>query len=257
MLGMVSDHPEPATTPNLLLWEALDADDAVLEQVRQLYEATQEPDEQIPWKWIAGATLARKRWRPGAWAPHLVLAGTRLGKRAQSVLGFTYGVHLPGYGGYLSYIGVDPARRRGGAGRRLVEVLVRLFQVDACCEGGELPFVVWESRPPAPGDEAGRRGWEARLGLWQRAGAWWVSGLTFHAVNYHRRKAPPVPLQLFLLPVARPAAEFGAGELRQVAGGLLNEVYRRGPGEVHYDLTLPPDCRPALRPVAESLALIA
>jgi GNAT superfamily N-acetyltransferase len=155
------------------------------------------------------------------------------------------------------YIGVDPARRRSGVGRRLIEVSVRLLQVDACCEGDELPFVVWESRPPQPDDEPGRRGWEARLGLWQRVGARWVSGLTFHAVNYHRRQAAPVPLQLFLLPVDRPAQGFDAAALRQVAAGLLREVYRRQSGDPHYDLTLPPGCSPTLRPADEARLVTA
>jgi ribosomal protein S18 acetylase RimI-like enzyme len=253
---MRNTFPEPPSGPELLLWEALDGDDPALEQARRLYEATQAPDEQVPWKWIAGKVEARRRWRPGAWAPHLVLAGPPPVRRTRAVVtGFAYGIHLPRYGGYLSYIGVDPAWRRGGVGRRMVEVLVRLLQADACCEGSELPFVVWESRPPAAHDEAGRRNWHARLGLWQRVGAWWVAGLDFHAVNYQRRKAPPVPQLLFLLPLDRPATSFDAAALRQVAVGLLRAVYRRGPGDPHYDRTLPRGCRPTLRPVAEAEAV--
>src|SRR5947209_18274203 len=146
---MSNDPHNPPPDPALLLWEALDGDNPALEQARRLCEATQAPDEQIPWKWIAGAVEARKEWRPGSWAAHLVLAGPRpptspKRKREDAqgvqgeVSGFAYGIHLPGYGGYLSYLGVDPQRRRGGVGRRLIEVTVRLLQVDAGWEGDEL-----------------------------------------------------------------------------------------------------------------------
>ncbi len=244
--------------PDLLLWEALDPDDAAVEQARRLYETTQALDEQIPWKWIAAAVVARKSWRPGSWSPHLLLAAARAGKKShRPVSGFAYAIHLPGYGGYLTYLGVDPRERGRGIGTRLIELSARVLQVDACCEGVSLPFVVWESRPPAADDEAGRRAWEARLGLFRRAGGWWVSGLTLHAVNYNRRQAEPLPLQLFLLPVDRPAEGFDDAALRGVAGGLLREVYGRRPGDPYHDRTLPPGCRPMLRPVAEALALTA
>jgi ribosomal protein S18 acetylase RimI-like enzyme len=243
-------------TSDLICWEALDADDPAVEQARQLYETTQHPDEQIPWPWIRGAIERRADWRPGRWGTHLILAAMRGSKKKHGpVIGFANGLHLPDYGGYLPYIGVDPSVRGRGIGTRLVEAAILAMQFDACCEGNELPFVVWESRPPAVGDEAAIEAWRARLGLWRRAGAYWVGGLTFHAVNYKRRQAPPVPLALFLRPVARPAESFDESALRDVAAGLLREVYRRGPGDEHYQRTLPPGCRPVLRPVEEALGL--
>jgi hypothetical protein len=91
--------------------------------------------------------------------------------------------------------------------------------------------------------------WRARLRLFARAGAWWVGGLTFYAPNFARRGGPAVPLQLFLIPVDRPAERFDAERLREVAAGLLREVYRREEGDALFGRTLPPDCRPELRPI--------
>lgn len=242
-------------TNDLTCFEALDPTDKSMERAHQLYELTQPEDERIPWAWISGAVGRRRQWRPGRWATHLLLAGPRgEGNKSPAVEGFANALHLPGYGGYLTYVGVDPAARGRGVGARLVELAVKVLEVDACCEGGELPFVVWESRPPAPGEE--RSGWEAKLGLWRRAGGLWVSGLTLHAVNYSRDDAPPLRLALFLRPVARRAEDFDAAALRQVAAGLLREVYDRGPGEEHYERTLSPESEPQLRPPGEAMGLV-
>jgi GNAT superfamily N-acetyltransferase len=243
-------------TNDLICWEALDATDPTLERARELYESTQHPDERIPWDWIRGAVGRRKDWRPGRWGTHLLLAGPRVERKGTpTVEGFANCLHLPGYGGYLTYVGVEPASRGRGIGARLVDLAIKALQVDACCEGGELPFVVWESRPPAPGEDASE--WAAKLGLWRRAGALWVSGMTLHAVNYAQKGAPPLRLALFLRPVARRAEEFDSAALREVAAGLLGVVYDRQPGDEHFDRTLPADCRPQLRPVGEALGLVA
>src|SRR5262249_14299239 len=118
---------------------------------------------------------------------------------------------------------------------------------------GELPFVVWESAPPVAGED--RSAWEAKLGLWRRAGGLWVGGLTLHAVNYTREGAPPLRLALFLRPVARPGGSFDAASLRQGGAGVLGEVYDREPGDEHWTRTLPRDCAPQLRPASEALGL--
>lgn len=231
---------------DVICWEALDPADPIVEEARQLYEETQAPAERIPWEWIAGAVAERAAWRPGDWAPHLLLAAPRQ-PRAR-LAGFAYGIHLPGYGGYATYLGVDPGQRRGGVGTRLLALLKRVLQVDAACEGTPLPFVVWESRQPdaeAPAAEWDL--WQARLRLFDRAGAHRVAGLTLLSPNFTRPGGPPVPLQLFLIPVDTPAEAFGPEELRRVAAGLLRGVYRRRPGDRLFEGTLPPDCRPTLR----------
>jgi GNAT superfamily N-acetyltransferase len=240
---------------DLTCWETLDPTDASMGRARQLYEATQPIDERIPWEWITGAVGRRKRWRPGRWATHLLLAAPRAEGKGEpgEPVGFANALHLPGYGGYLTYVGVDPAARGRGVGARLVELAVRVLQVDACCEGGELPFVVWESRPPMPGED--RSAWAAKLGLWRRAGALWIDGLTMHAVNYMNEQGPPLRLALFLRPVGRRAEDFDAEALRQVAAGLLTEVYDREPGDEYFAQTLPPGCEPRLRPPGEAMGL--
>jgi GNAT superfamily N-acetyltransferase len=244
-------------TSNLICWEALDPDAPCVEQARLLYESTLHIDERIPWKWITGAVARRPSWRPGRWGTHLILAGPHAKKNAPDrVLGFANALHIPNYGGYLTYVGVDPAARGQGVGTRLVEAAVRAMAFDASCEGSELPFVVWESRPPTPGDELSAREWRAKLGLWRRAGGFWVAGLTFHAVNYMRKDAPAVPLAMFLRPVATPAESFTPDALRDVAAGLLREVYDCDAEDDNYLRTLPPDCVPELRPVDEALGLV-
>jgi hypothetical protein len=162
---------------------------------------------------------------------------------------------LPDYGGYVTYLGVSPEQRRRGIGTRLLRLMTRVLQVDACCEGADLPFVVFESHRPGPGAaEEEWALWRARLGLFARAGALWIAGLTFFAPNFARRDGPPVPLQLFLIPVATPSEAFNSAELRNVAAGLLRGVYRRRAGDPLFEKTLPPTCQPVLGPTEDALS---
>jgi hypothetical protein len=232
-------------------WEALDPASPVLARVRRLYEETQPAAERIPWRWIEAAVTERARWRPGRWAAHLLLAGPRA--KRDGVVGFAYGIHLPGYGGYATYLGVAQGWRRRGLGLRLLRLLTLLLRADAACEGTPLPFVLWESHrpdPDVPPEE--KQLWQARLRLFTRAGAAWVSGLTLYSPDFNHRGGSPVPLQLFLMPVDTPAEAFDAAALRQVAAGLLGEVYGRDRGDVLFDRTLPPGCTPQLRPAADA-----
>jgi hypothetical protein len=243
---------------DLVCWEALDGDDPALAEVRRLYEAALDPEERIPWAWVAGSVSGRKDWRPGQWSRHLVLAGPRTRRGAGRPVGFAYGLHLPDFGGYACYLAVDPRQRRRGAGTRLLQVLVRFLQTDAACEGSDLPFVVWESRMPGPDAAAEvRDAWQARLHLFARVGAWWISRLTLRTPNFQRRGGPPVPLQLFLLPVDRPAEAFDAAALRGVAAGLLRRVYGQEPGDRLYEEALPAGCEPVLRPALEADPVLA
>ena len=114
---------------NLICWEALDADAPCVEQARHLYETTLHIDERIPWKWITSAVARRPSWRPGRWATHLLLAGPPVKKKAPDiVLGFAHILHVPGYGGYLPYVGVDPEARGqgelGGLRHRVIQALI-------------------------------------------------------------------------------------------------------------------------------------
>jgi GNAT superfamily N-acetyltransferase len=234
-------------------WELLDPEDPALAEARRLYETTLEPAERIPWEWVARAVAARRHWRPGEWSPHLLLAARRTGRGDARPLGFAYGAHVPGFGGYACYLGVDAQHRGRGAGTRLLRLLLKLFEVDAACEGTPLPFVLWESHRPGP--DAPAQAWElwrARVRLFERVGARWISGLTFLAPDFEHRARAPVPLQLFLIPVETPAEAFDAAALRKVAVDLYRRVYRRDAGDPLFDRTLS-DSRPALRPAAEAL----
>jgi GNAT superfamily N-acetyltransferase len=238
----------------ILCWEALDPQDPALERVRHLYETTQAASERIPWRWIEGAVAERTSWRPRHWAPHLLLAAPRSRKgNPEPVVGFAYGIHVPGYGGYATYLGVEAKHRGKGIGGRLLGLLTRVLQVDAAGEGVPLPFVVWESHRPEPGDppEAWAL-WQARQRLFTRAGAWWIAGLTLLAPNYAQRGGPPVPLQLYLIPVDVLAEAFGPAALREVAAGLLRGVYGIEEGDPLFEGTLPADCQPVLRPPADA-----
>ena len=238
--------------PEVVCWEILNPEEAALAEAHRLYETTLEPAERIPWAWIAEAVASRPHWRPGEWSSHLLVAAHRRTRGAcATALGFAYGAHVPNYGGYICYLGVDAQQRGRGAGTRLLQLLLKVFQVDAACEGAALPFVVWESHPPAL--DAAPAAWDlwcARLRLFARVGAWWVSGLTFLAPDFQRRSGPPVPLQLFVIPVDTPREAFDADTLRNVAAGLHRRVYRRQPGDPLFDATLA-GASPELRPVAD------
>ena len=249
-----STRPQDPRPESLICWEALDPDDPALAQARALYETLIEPAERIPWEWIAESPVRRRAWRPGRWAPHLLLAAPGGEARGPGQLaGFAYGALVPGFGGYVCYLATAPEHRGRGIGTHLIRTLILLLRVDAACSGVPLPFVVWESRRPGPAAPAeARANWQARLRLFTRLGVSWVSGLDFLAPDFTRRQGPPVPLQLFMLPVDTPPAAFDAPALRAVAAGLLEGVYGRTAGDPLFDRTLAGAVEPALRPAAEA-----
>lgn len=254
----------------IFCWDALDATSPLVRAAERLYEATQHPDERIPWGWIARSVKGRCHWRPGSWGKHLILAAPAPGESqpmtlgadwkpedeeiaAQNLAGFAYAVHLPGFGGYVCYVGVDERFRRRGVGTRLFEQCERVLAADACAADEPLPFVVWESHRPAPGDGAAAwKLWDARVNLFSRAGGLWASGVDLLTTNYADENGPPVPLQLFVKPVDDPASAFDAPRLREIAGGLLERIYRIAPGDPLFDGTLTPDCHPRLRPTLDA-----
>jgi GNAT superfamily N-acetyltransferase len=212
--------------PDVVCWEALDPKSDEVWQARKLYKECLAADERIPWRWIKQSLTGRLNSRRDEWTCHLLLAGLRRRSARRPVLGFTYGAHIPDFGGYLSYIAVGPRHRRQGVAARLLQLLIQLLRVDAQCAGVPLPFVIWESRQPGPNaSPAEREVWRARLRLFGQVGAFHVEGLEFLAPNFAEDDGPPVPLQLFLRPVDAPLAAFDGDTLLRVASGLHRRVY--------------------------------
>jgi hypothetical protein len=241
----------------MVVWEAFDASDPMTQAAGDLYEKTLAADERIPWIWIEKSVESRTKTRPGkadGWTKHLLLAApeNRIDDPA-ALAGYVYGALIPNYGGYLCYIGVADWARRSGVGTRLFDQFFRQMSVDAGELGAPLPFVIWESHRPKPDAPAAEWDlWAARTKLFDRVGGHWVEGVDFLSPNFaaddEDLSAAPVPLQLFLKPVADPAGAFDADRLKQVVAGLHREVYHSGPGDALHDLTLPPDSQPRLRP---------
>lgn len=252
----------------IFCWEALDVTDPLVRAAERLYEATQHPDERIPWGWIARSVKGRSQWRPGSWGKHLVLATPGTAdptgvagadwkpdstdpSAAEKLAGFAYGAHLPGFGGYVCYVGVDDRFRRRGVGTRLFDLAFKLFAADATASDESLPFVVWESRRPTALDgETAWKLWDARVALFDRVGGLWLDGVELLTPNYGSADGPPVPLQLFVKPIDRRA--FDADSLTGIAAGLLERVYRTRPGDPLYDQTVAPRGVPRLRPATDA-----
>lgn len=231
---------------NITCWEPTDVNDPVVRAAGRLYERTLDPDERIPWEWIERG-IGGRAGRTAGWRRHLIVATAGV-----ELAGYAYGAYIPGYGGYLCYIGVDEAFRCAGVGRRLFEAFFERVRADATAAGEPLPFVVWESyRPTADEPPAAHDVWAARLRLFDKVGGLWVKGVEFLTPDY-AGGADPVPLQLFVKPVDRPAAAFTAERLWGVVEGLYERVYRIDPGDPLFDRTVTPDARPALAPCREA-----
>jgi hypothetical protein len=239
----------------IVVWEAFDVADPMTQAAGDLYEKTLPVDERIPWIWIEKSVESRTRTKPGkadGWTKHLLLAApeNRVDDPA-ALAGYVYGALIPNYGGYLCYIGVADWARRMGVGTRLFDQFFRQMAVDAGELAAPLPFVIWESHRPnldAPATEWDM--WGARTKLFDRVGGHWVEGVDFLSPNFasEEEDAPPVPLQLFIKPMADAAGAFDTERLRQIVSGLHREVYQNEPGEALHDGTLPPGVQPRLRP---------
>lgn len=244
------------TKPKIIVWEAFDVHDPMTLAAADLYERTLDADERIPWLWIEQSVQDRTKCkpRPGEWSRHLLLAApTGHQDDPESLAGYVYGALLPGFGGYLCYVGVAEWARRMGVGTRLFEQFFKVLRVDAGELGEPLPFVLWESHRPDPIAPASDwDNWTARTRLFDRVGGLWIDGVDFLAPNFAWDEddddAPPVPLQLFLKPMDTPESAFTPERLREIIGGLHRQVYRNEPGSPLYDKTLPPNCQPRLRP---------
>ena len=106
-----------AKTDRIYCWELFDHADPLMAAVRRLYETALDEDERVPWEWLERGVKSRMAWRPGGNGRHLIVAGTEVGELA----GFVFCMHLPGYGGYLSYVAVNDRSRGRGVGTRLYE----------------------------------------------------------------------------------------------------------------------------------------
>ena len=256
-------------------WEAFDGSDPLVRAAERLYDRTQHPDERIPWGWIARSIKGRTQWRPGSPGRHLLLATSELrvesselkvedrepirselstlNSQLSTLVGFAYSSHLPGYGGYVSYLGVDEAHRGRGVGTRLFDQTYKVLAADAGAGDEPLPFVVWEShKPTEDAPDADWKLWEARVKLFDKAGGLWVDGVELQTPNYAGEEGPPVPLQLFVRPIDKPAGSFTPADVTAVAAGLLERIYRTKPGDRLYDATLSGARRPRLRPAREA-----
>ncbi len=238
-----------ATTDRIYCWELIDPADALLPAVRELYETALDEDERVPWEWLERGVSSRAGWRPGGNGKHLIVACTE----ESDLTGFVFCTHLPGYGGYLSYVASRPQFRRRGVGRRLYEQAFNVLAVDAAASDELLPFVMWESCPPDADDPPEAHAiWAARTRLFGKAGGFWIDGVTLPSPNWTDVSAPPVPLQLFLAPVDSPREAFDTAAVREAVRGLLERVYKAGPGDPEYDGTLTPGCQPRLKPTADA-----
>ena len=240
----------------VVVWEAFDAADPLVTAAGALYEKTLAADERIPWMWIEQSVQDRTKSkpRPGGWSRHLLLAAPEGSQDdPEALAGYVYGALLPGYGGYLCYVGVSEWARRMGVGGRLYDQFFKVLRVASGELGESLPFVIWESHRPDPtAPAADWDNWTARTRLFDRVGGLWVDGVDFLSPNFsfdeEADDAPPVPLQLFIKPLDVPESAFTPERLREVVGGLHQQVYHNEPGSPLFDRTLPPGCEPRLRP---------
>jgi ribosomal protein S18 acetylase RimI-like enzyme len=207
-------------------WEPTERTDRVVGQARRLYETTIDAAERIPWEWIERCVGTNPGTRADR-SPHLILAADADRVDRGPVLGYYYGAFIRGYGGYGCYLGVDERARGRGVATALSRQLIAALQRDAHRTGEKLPFVIWDSHPPAAGDSADvRANWQVRLRLFEKLGARWIRGADFASPNWTDSNAPPVRLELFLISVEDRESEFDELRLREVVEGLARRVYR-------------------------------
>jgi len=242
--GMASHVQSPAT--ETVCREILDVNDPILPAVQALYERTLDEDERIPWEWLARTPERRLAWTPGRRRPHLVIATPK--DEPDRPVGFGYGVFLPGYGGYVCYLGVDAATRGRGTGTQLFRFLFRLIESAARLSAVPLPFIIWESHRPV---DSGL--WAARLRVFDKVGGLWARGIELHTPNYMRADAPPVRLQIFLRPGDEPAESLRGERLREAVLGLYDQIYRITPDDPLYQATVAGTVNPRLVPAVEAV----
>ncbi len=220
--------------------ELLSDTDNLLVAVRQLYESALDEAERVPWEWLERSVKTRRDWKPGTTNKHLMVSTTTTGELA----GFAFAMYLPGYGGYISYVAVEPHFRGHGVANKLFRFAYQLMRIDAMACYEAMPFVIWESHDPGIGQD---KLWQARLRLFEHVGGFWIDGVTLPSPNWMDNSKPSVPLQLFLAPQDEPWNNFDSARVREAVDGLLRRVYRAEPGEPEYDETLTVGCHPRLK----------
>jgi hypothetical protein len=230
----------PSTNPPIHCHELLSDTDELLAAVRILYETALDAAERVPWEWLERGVKTRRDWKPGTTNKHLMVATTPTGELA----GFAFGLYLPGYGGYISYVAVEAGLRGQGVANKLFRFAYHVMHVDALACNETLPFVIWESHDPGTGHD---KLWQARLRLFEHVGGFHIDGVSLPSPNWLEETAPPVLLQLFLAPQDEPWNNFDSARVRQAVDGLLRRVYRAEPGEPEYDKTLTAGCHPRLK----------
>ena len=188
----------------------------------------------------------RRQWQPGQRRSHLVVATPRAA--AERAIGFGYGAFIPGYGGYVCYLGVDPAARGRGVGTGLFQFLFNLNAEAVRTSAMQLPFIIWESHRPVDPDL-----WSARVRLFDKVGGQWARGITLLTPNYMQDRRAPVALQVFIRPWDDSPHSFDAERLRAAVGGLYANVYRIAPDDPLYEATLNGAVNPALVPAVKAL----
>src|SRR5262245_53793232 len=138
------DLPRP--TSETIVCELATPSDPAMGPARDLYESVLDEAERIPWEWLARTAERRRDWKPGQRRGHLVVSTPK--DRPDSPNGFGYGAFLPGYGGYVCYLGVDPAWRGQGIGGQLFRYIFALIEDAAPQSAMPLPSVPWERHPP-------------------------------------------------------------------------------------------------------------
>ena len=216
-----------------------------LAATRRLYESTLAADERIPWH-VLERTIRGPNPR-GHWSRHLILAAPT--HDPDAVAGYLFGTYLPGFGGYVSYMGVDDRHRGKGIGAKLYRTAFDTFARDAALMDETCPLTVWESRPPEHDESTDV--WMARASLFDKIGGYWADGLDLWAPNYELA-FEPLPYQLFVKPMAEPADEFSPGRIRRVAHDLYRRVYHQRPGDELYARSLAHRPRPRLRPARQA-----
>lgn len=211
------------TTATIKLREIVRRSDPALAGVRALYERSIGAAERIPWEWIEHPI---REPSPQGRRYHLLVAQNPRKGRRGPVLGFVTGMFLPNFGGYLSYVAVDPRARGRGIGARLYRGMIRRLRRTAEEADQTLPFMLWDSRPPSPSDGPEvRENWESRLHLFKKIGGRWIEGIQFTSPNYLNPRSGDVPLEFFLRAIDDDRSEFSSGRLRRIVRGLLRRVY--------------------------------
>jgi GNAT superfamily N-acetyltransferase len=231
---------------DIICREIDDPADPVLPGARALYESVLDESERIPWEWLARTPERRRTWRPGERRGHLVVATPQATN--DKAIGFGYGAFLPGYGGYVCYLGVDPTERGRRIGTRLFELLFRLIEEAARTSDISLPFILWESHRS---DDS--RLWAARVRLFDKVGGKWARGITLLTPNYMHEDAPPTALQVFLRPWDDPSDSFDGERLRDAIRGLYANVYRITPDDPLCEATLNGAVNPMLVPAVNAI----